>query len=163
MYLIGDRSGPGFKKTGDHEYVCVTWFERDRQNVRLETPRGRVIFDLWDEEDEFFYDVLHTPDGSLLDFTCKRVIQHQIEYAQGSTPWGISESAFYVRDRAFTYQYADFGVPGLGLKRGLEQDRVIAPYATALAVMAAVRPLIRRRVTREVGAVLNAPVRPQVG
>ena len=38
-----------FKKTGDHEYVCVTWFERDRQNVRLETPRGRVIFDLWDE------------------------------------------------------------------------------------------------------------------
>ncbi len=39
-----------FKKTGDHEYVCVTWFERDRQNVRLETPRGRVIFDLWDEE-----------------------------------------------------------------------------------------------------------------
>ncbi len=79
--------------------------------------------------------VLHTPDGSLLDFTCKRVIQHQIEYAQGSTPWGISESAFYVRDRAFTYQYADFGVPGLGLKRGLEQDRVIAPYATALAAM----------------------------
>ena len=38
-----------FQKTGDHEYVCVTWFERDRQNVRLETPRGRVIFDLWDD------------------------------------------------------------------------------------------------------------------
>ena len=38
-----------FKKTGGHEYVCVTWFERDRQNVRLETHRGRVIFDLWDE------------------------------------------------------------------------------------------------------------------
>ena len=39
-----------FKKTADREYVCMTWFERDRQNVRLETPRGRVIFDLWDEE-----------------------------------------------------------------------------------------------------------------
>jgi hypothetical protein len=38
-----------FRKTGDHEYVCVTWFERERQNVRLETPRGRVIFDLWDD------------------------------------------------------------------------------------------------------------------
>lgn len=38
-----------FHKTRDHEYVCVTWFERDRQNVRLETPRGRVVFDLWDE------------------------------------------------------------------------------------------------------------------
>ena len=80
--------------------------------------------------------VLHTPDGSLLDYTCKRIVQRQIEYAQATgTPWGISESAFYVRDRAFTYQYADFGVPGLGLKRGLEQDRVIAPYATALAAM----------------------------
>ena len=80
--------------------------------------------------------VLHTPDGSLLDSTCRRVVQRQIEYAKtGGTPWGISESAFYVRDRTFTYQYADFGVPGLGLKRGLEQDRVIAPYATALAAM----------------------------
>ena len=80
--------------------------------------------------------VLHTPDGSLLDVTCKRIIQRQIEYARTTgTPWGISESAFYVRDRAFTYQYADFGVPGLGLKRGLEQDRVVAPYATALATM----------------------------
>ena len=39
-----------FQKTGDHQYVCVTWFERDRQNVRLETPRGRVIFDLWDDD-----------------------------------------------------------------------------------------------------------------
>ena len=38
-----------FKKTGDHEFVCVTWFERDRQNVRLETPRGKLIFDLWDD------------------------------------------------------------------------------------------------------------------
>ena len=38
-----------FQKTEDYEYVCVTWFERDRRNVRLETPRGRVIFDLWDE------------------------------------------------------------------------------------------------------------------
>ena len=80
--------------------------------------------------------VLDTPDGSMLDFTCKRIVQRQIEYAQTlGIPWGISESAFHVRDRAFTYQYADFGVPGLGLKRGLEQDRVIAPYATALAAM----------------------------
>ena len=39
-----------FRKTGDREYVCVTWFERDRQNVRLETPCGRVIFDLWDDD-----------------------------------------------------------------------------------------------------------------
>src|SRR2546421_2839082 len=34
-----------------------------------------------------------------------------------------------------TYQYSHFGVPGLGLQRGLSDDVVIAPYATALAAM----------------------------
>ncbi len=50
-------------------------------------------------------------------------------------PWGISESAYNARDLEFTYQYSNFGVPGLGLKRGLSEDTVIAPYATALAAM----------------------------
>ncbi len=62
-------------------------------------------------------------------------------------PWGISESAFNARDIDFTYQYSAFGVPGLGLKRGLSEDLVIAPYATALAAMinpsAAVQNLAR--------------------
>src|SRR5690606_2826199 len=48
-------------------------------------------------------------------------------------PWGVSESAYGITDREGTYQYKAFGVPGLGLKRGLEDDLVIAPYATALA------------------------------
>ena len=50
-------------------------------------------------------------------------------------PWGISESAFNARDLEQTYQYSSFGVPGLGLKRGLSEDLVVAPYATALAAM----------------------------
>ena len=50
-------------------------------------------------------------------------------------PWGISESAYNARDLEFTYQYSNFGVPGLGLKRGLGENAVIAPYATALAAM----------------------------
>ena len=45
-------------------------------------------------------------------------------------PWGISESAYNARDLEFTYQYSNFGVPGLGLKRGLGENIVIAPYAT---------------------------------
>ena len=57
----------------------------------------------------------------------------------GSTPstlpWGISESAYNARDMELTYQYSNFGVPGLGLKRGLSANRVIAPYATGLATM----------------------------
>ena len=50
-------------------------------------------------------------------------------------PWGISESAYNARDLELTYQYSNFGVPGLGLKRGLGENTVIAPYATALAAM----------------------------
>ena len=50
-------------------------------------------------------------------------------------PWGISESAYNARDLEFTYQYSNFGVPGLGLKRGLAENVVIAPYATGLAAM----------------------------
>ena len=50
-------------------------------------------------------------------------------------PWGVSESAFNSRDIAMTYQYSAFGVPGLGMKRGLGEERVVAPYATALAAM----------------------------
>ena len=50
-------------------------------------------------------------------------------------PGAISESAYNARDLEFTYQYSNFGVPGLGLKRGLGENAVIAPYATALATM----------------------------
>ena len=55
--------------------------------------------------------------------------------ATRGVPWGISESAYNARDLELTYQYSNFGVPGLGLKRGLSEDLVIAPYATALAAM----------------------------
>jgi len=55
--------------------------------------------------------------------------------AENGVPWGISESAYNVRDLDLTYQYSNFGVPGLGLERGLGEDMVVAPYATALAAM----------------------------
>ena len=65
-------------------------------------------------------------------------------------PWGISESAYNARDLDLTYQYSNFGVPGLGLKRGLSEDVVIAPYATALAAMVDPRAAARNfaRLTR---------------
>lgn len=53
---------------------------------------------------------------------------------QKKSPWGISESAFYEFDAAENYQYKAFGVPGLGLKRGLEDDLVISPYSTLMAI-----------------------------
>ncbi len=80
--------------------------------------------------------VMRAPFGSLLEQTNRLIVQRQIEYGvELGVPWGISESAYNARDLEFTYQYSNFGVPGLGLKRGLSENAVIAPYATALAAM----------------------------
>jgi cyclic beta-1,2-glucan synthetase len=80
--------------------------------------------------------VMEQPAGSLLDLTCRLVVGRQVRYgAERGVPWGVSESAYNIRDVKLTYQYSDFGVPGLGLKRGLFEDVVVAPYATALAAM----------------------------
>ena len=82
--------------------------------------------------------VMRAPDSSLLEQTNRLVVRRQIDYATGlGLPWGISESAYNVRDLEATYQYSNFGVPGLGLKRGLAENTVIAPYATALSTMIA--------------------------
>jgi cyclic beta-1,2-glucan synthetase len=80
--------------------------------------------------------VMRAPAESLLGQTNRFVVRRQIGYGRElNVPWGVSESAYNVRDIEFTYQYSNFGVPGLGLKRGLSEDAVIAPYATALAAM----------------------------
>ncbi len=80
--------------------------------------------------------VMRAPAGSLLEETSRLVVRRQVSYgATLDVPWGISESAYNVRDLEHTYQYSNFGVPGLGLKRGLGENAVVAPYATALAAM----------------------------
>ena len=80
--------------------------------------------------------VMRDPVGSLLHQTARLIVSRQIAYgAQHGVPWGISESAYNFRDLELTYQYSNFGIPGLGLKRGLSENVVVAPYATALASM----------------------------
>ena len=80
--------------------------------------------------------VMRAPAGSLLEQTSRLVVRRQMSYGAAlGLPWGISESAYSARDLEFTYQYSNFGVPGLGLKRGLSENAVVAPYATALATM----------------------------
>ena len=80
--------------------------------------------------------IMRAPVGSLLEQTSRLIVRRQISYGTArGLPWGVSESAYNARDLAFTYQYSSFGVPGLGLKRGLGNDAVVAPYATALATM----------------------------
>lgn len=80
--------------------------------------------------------VMSAPEGSLLGSSDRLVVARQIHYgALRGVPWGISEAAYNARDLNFTYQYGNFGLPGLGVKRGLGDDLVVAPYATALAAM----------------------------
>jgi cyclic beta-1,2-glucan synthetase len=80
--------------------------------------------------------VMPTFEHTLLDQTCKAAVARQIEYGKKrAVPWGISECGYNAIDVHLNYQYRAFGVPGLGLKRGLAEDLVIAPYASALALM----------------------------
>src|ERR1044071_3533231 len=80
--------------------------------------------------------VMPTYENTLLDRTCRAVVRRHIQYGrQRGVPWGISESGYNLTDVNLNYQYRAFGVPGLGLKRGLADDLVIAPYATVLAAM----------------------------
>ncbi len=82
--------------------------------------------------------VMPTYENTLLDRTCKAAVTRQIQYGeQRGVPWGISESCYNMVDVRLNYQYRAFGVPGLGLKRGLAEDLVVAPYASALALMVA--------------------------
>ena len=80
--------------------------------------------------------VMPTYERTLLDQTAKAAVARQIEYGrQRGVPWGMSESAYNTVDAQLNYQYRAFGVPGLGLKRGLAEDLVVAPYASVMALM----------------------------
>jgi cyclic beta-1,2-glucan synthetase len=82
--------------------------------------------------------VMPTYENTLLYQTCLAAVERQIEYGKvRGVPWGISESCYNAFDVQLNYQYRAFGVPGLGLKRGLAEDLVVTPYASALALMVA--------------------------
>ncbi|HEX6731939.1 MAG TPA: glucoamylase family protein, partial [Pyrinomonadaceae bacterium] len=115
------------------------WFRLGRQ---LTTVQGRRALISWSGTMfEYLMPllVMRNYRGTLLDETYETVVAAQIAYGrQHGIPWGISESAYNARDLHLTYQYGPFGVPGLGLKRGLGENLVVSPYATILAAM--IRP-----------------------
>ncbi|WP_460876545.1 GH36-type glycosyl hydrolase domain-containing protein [Rhodanobacter koreensis] len=112
------------------------WFSLGRL---LTTTGGEPVLLSWTGSMfEYLMPMLVMPshEGTLLDQTCRAAVARQIEYGQQlGVPWGVSESGYNTLDAHFTYQYRAFGVPGLGLKRGLGDDVVIAPYASVLAMM----------------------------
>jgi len=80
--------------------------------------------------------VMRSTPETLLDESCRMAVRRQRDYAaERGVPWGISECAYDLVDRHGNYQYKAFGVPGLGMKRGLADELVVAPYATALAAL----------------------------
>jgi cyclic beta-1,2-glucan synthetase len=112
------------------------WFRMGRQLTTVDG--GRALISWTGTMFEYLMPllVMRNYEGTLLDETYRTVVARQIEYGQErGVPWGVSESAYHVRDLLLNYQYGPFGVPGLGLKRGLIEDLVVAPYATMLAAM----------------------------
>ncbi|HWB76879.1 MAG TPA: glucoamylase family protein, partial [Nannocystaceae bacterium] len=88
--------------------------------------------------------VMPTYAGTLLDETYRAVVARQIEYGRElGVPWGVSESGYAKTDALLNYQYQAFGVPGLGFKRGLGDEVVIAPYATVMAAMVEPRAAVQ--------------------
>lgn len=114
------------------------WFALGRL---LTTSGGEAVLLSWSGSMfEYLMPLLVMPSypNSLLAQSCKAAVDRQIEYGeQRGVPWGMSESAYNAIDAHLTYQYRAFGVPGLGFKRGLADDLVVAPYATMMALVVA--------------------------
>ncbi|MDD4963628.1 MAG: glucoamylase family protein [Gallionella sp.] len=112
------------------------WFSMSRLLI---AARGKPILVSWSGSMfEYLMPILVMPnyENTLLSHSCRAAVQQQIGYGNTrGVPWGISESGYNRVDVQLNYQYRAFGVPGLGLKRGLADDLVIAPYATVMALM----------------------------
>ena len=118
------------------------WFRMARPRTAVSSSK-RVLLSWSGSMFEYLMPLLVTKsfEGTLLAETYVSVIERQMAYGTDhAVPWGVSESAFNVMDLAMTYQYRAFGVPGLGLKAGLGEDLVVAPYATALPAARLVEP-----------------------
>ena len=149
-FNVGEcRGDPGYydllaSEARQCSYVAISlgqvpqdhWFSMGRLLV---ASRGRPVLVSWSGSMfEYLMPLLVMPNyaNTLLGHSCKAAVRKQIEYGRlRGVPWGISESAYNRTDLHMNYQYRAFGVPGLGLKRGLVEDLVIAPYATVLALM----------------------------
>jgi cyclic beta-1,2-glucan synthetase len=152
-YRVADAEGPGrfdpsyydllasearlasFLAIAKGDVPEMHWFHLGRS---ITTVRGAPVLLSWSATlFEYLMPLLlmrSYPD-TLLDTSCRMAVRRQRDYAEDRrVPWGISESAYNLVDRHNNYQYKAFGVPGLGLKRGLGDEVVVAPYATALAV-----------------------------
>ncbi len=136
--LASEARFSSFVAIAQAELPQDSWFALGRL---LTTAAGEPVLLSWSGSMfEYLMPLLVMPtyENTLLDQTCKAAVAAQIEYGRKcGVPWGVSESGYNAIDVHLNYQYRAFGVPGLGLKRGLSEDLVIAPYASMLALMVA--------------------------
>ncbi|MFY9572711.1 MAG: glucoamylase family protein, partial [Blastocatellia bacterium] len=128
------------------------WFHLGRGLTQVDGSRALISWTATMFEYLMPLLVMRDYPETLLDQTYRAVVGRQIEYGrERGVPWGVSESAYNARDLQLNYQYGPFGIPGLGLKRGLSDDLVVSPYSTALAAMVEPRAALEnmRRLARE--------------
>ncbi|MCP4319797.1 MAG: DUF3131 domain-containing protein [Hyphomicrobiales bacterium] len=140
-----------------HDAPIEHWYFLGRPITRL---RGKPSILSWNGSMfEYLMPPLFLPGkrDTLLGESESTAVEYQRGYAkERGVPWGISESAFGVTDAEGNYQYRAFGAPGLGIRRGLTEDLVVSPYASALALCvwpnAAVQNLLNLRKLGALGA-----------
>ena len=136
--LASEARATSFVAIALGELPQASWFALGRQ---MTSAGGEPALLSWSGSMfEYLMPLLVMPayENTLLDHTCRAAVKRQIAYGRArGVPWGMSESGYNTVDAALNYQYRAFGVPGLGLKRGLTEDLVVAPYASALALMVA--------------------------
>ncbi|OPJ63563.1 N,N'-diacetylchitobiose phosphorylase [Clostridium oryzae] len=120
------------------------WFKLSRAMTVIGKNKGLVSWS--GTMFEYFMPILvmKNYEDSLLNETYKSVVEGQKRYcgARG-VPWGVSEAAFYTFDASRNYQYKAFGIPGIGLKRGLSSELVISPYSTVITLQVALEDAIK--------------------
>ncbi|MGZ3773900.1 MAG: GH36-type glycosyl hydrolase domain-containing protein [Pseudobdellovibrionaceae bacterium] len=112
------------------------WFQMGRQLVPSEGKRALISWSASMFEYLMPHLVMKNFENTLLSETLHAVVRRQIMYGKKlGVPWGVSEAGYNARDLNFNYQYGPFGIPGMGLKRGLGHDLVISPYSSFLAAL----------------------------
>ncbi|MEX2344466.1 MAG: glucoamylase family protein [Balneolaceae bacterium] len=112
------------------------WFRLSRRLTRLD--KNEILLSWSGTMFEYLMPLLFLKSypNTLLANTYHNVVKWQTDYAlKRGWPWGFSESAYGFLNIELHYQYRAFGAPGLGLKRGLADEYVVAPYASMLSLM----------------------------
>ncbi len=167
-FRLGDSEGPGRLDVSHYDllasearlasFVAIArgqvpqehWFRLSRALVSVEGCTTLVSWSGSMFEYLMPLLLLRNHPETLLENACRELVRAQVLYGRRQgVPWGISESAYHVQDPHGNFQYKAFGVPGAGLKRGLAEDLVVAPYATALA--ATVDPVAAAENLRRLG------------